>query len=91
MPDDYRESYLRDYREGMKSLGLADLHSCSYQAGDNISIEGIYAACERRPSERYERSDGGTISDLGGILSPFSSRGVLLSVYDETGTLDAFR
>lgn len=49
--------------------------------------------CTSRPAERWTMPDGGSLAELGGILSPaeHEADGVELTVYDSTGLLDGYR
>lgn len=98
---EYFESYRKDWQNGLKSIGLED--SCFRTMYDyavpiiheNNDARNQYFIdlCTRRPAETCTMTNGGTLTELCGILSPSMSDGksITLTCYDSTGILEQYR
>lgn len=87
--DDYAEAY----EVALGSVGLAPGVARSGFAGSTDELARTREKCAMRPSATLSLTTDGKIVELGGIVSRTQedTRGIELTVYDETGLLDSWR
>lgn len=103
IPDDYLDSYHADWQKGMEAIGIKDSFFrtmyTKYFTPDNYRISineytsHLIDCCTRRPAETCTMTNGGTLTELCGILSPSTpdGKGITLTCYDSIGLLDQYR
>lgn len=87
------DEYAEAYEVALGSVGLAPGTARSGFAGSTDELARTREKCAMRPSATLGLTTGGEIVELGGIVSRTQedTRGIELTVYDETGLLDSWR
>ena len=99
------ESYRQDWQQGLAEIGLESSFFRTLYLAPEVEVmpdlsvdmteydQYLKDCCTSRPAERWTMPDGGSLAELGGILSPaeHEADGVEFTVYDSTGLLEGYR